>query len=163
MILKSYLFLRIIILGYKKRQTCFIFAFETGLSIMSKDYKKDDFCVFVGWIWTYASRKKLVAPHRRVARTCKPEAASVTFCAKKEHRRARAGSFCKKVCRKRYAAYIWGPRKAAGFVGEGGATEWMRDGVYFEKKNAVANDTQSATTCLKAQGLIQINEFNQIM
>ena len=47
---------------------------------------------------------------------------SVTFCAKEETQRNElAGSFCKNVCRKRHAAYIGGPRKAAGFAGEGGA------------------------------------------
>ena len=30
----------------------------------------------------------------------------------------------------------------------GGATERVRDGVCFEKENAVANDTKSATTCI---------------
>ena len=31
--------LKIIILGYKKRQTCFIFTFETGLFIMTIEYR----------------------------------------------------------------------------------------------------------------------------
>jgi hypothetical protein len=34
MILRSHLRLKIISLGYKKRQTCFISTFETGLSMM---------------------------------------------------------------------------------------------------------------------------------
>ena len=41
-------------------------------------------------------------------------------------------AFAKNACRKRCAACIWGPRKAVGFAGEGGATERMRDGVCFK-------------------------------
>ena len=32
----------------------------------------------------------------------------------------------------------------------------MRDGVCFEKENAVANDTKSATTCVRTPEIIQI-------
>ena len=38
----------------------------------------------------------------------------------------------------------------------GGATERVRDGVCFEKENAVANDTKSATTCVRTPEIIQI-------
>ena len=37
----------------------------------------------------------------------------------------------------------------------GGATERVRDGVCFEKENAVANDTKSATTCVRTPIIIQ--------
>ena len=67
--------------------------------------------------------KKLVASAWRregvYNRTGEP---SVTFCAKEEQQRERALIF-EKSRSKRHAAYIRGPRKAAGFAGGGGATE----------------------------------------
>ena len=41
----------------------------------------------------------------------------------------------------------------AGSIQKGGATEQVRDSVCFEKENAVANDTKSATTMVGVAGL----------
>ena len=51
----------------------------------------------------------------------------------------------------------------AGSIWREGATEQVRDGVCFEKENAVANDTKSATTMVGVAGLEPAASWSRTM
>ena len=94
-----------------------------------KPHEKDIICFSEVRVEPSHPRKRLVAS-RSVASafTSEQQRRSATFFGKEEQRRERALIFIKNRS-KRYAAYIWGPRKASGFAGEGGARE-RADGLF---------------------------------
>ncbi len=63
MILRSYLRLKIISLRYKKRQTCFIFAFETGLSMMAAGEGFEPSPHSAEWLRLYCHHVRVRIPH----------------------------------------------------------------------------------------------------
>ena len=96
------------------------FRFQWRLH-MFKPYEKNIIC-FSEESWTLASPKKIGSKPERCERVYKRAAkAQRDLFRRGDAAKERAGDFYKKSCRKRHAAYIGGPRKAAGFVEEGGA------------------------------------------